>query len=35
MSVGLSQVHCLRFALEETYVEIGELKNSRNSWCRR
>ena len=32
MSVGLSRAHFLRFALEDTYVEAGELKNSGSSW---
>ena len=34
MSVGLSRAHFLRFALEDTYVEAGELKNSGSSWAR-
>ena len=33
MSVGLSRAHFLRFALEDTYVEAGELKIS-GSWRR-
>ena len=33
MSVGLSRAHFLRFSLGNTYVEVGELKNSGNSWC--
>jgi hypothetical protein len=32
MSVGLSRAHFLRFAHGDTYVEIGELKNSGSSW---
>ena len=34
MSVGLSRAHFLRFALGDTYVEAGELKNSGSSWGR-
>ena len=32
MSVGLSRAHFLRFALGDTSVEVGELKNSGRSW---
>jgi len=32
MSVGLSRARFLRFALGDTYVEVGELKNSGSSW---
>ena len=31
MSVGLSRARFLRFALGDTYVEVGELKNSGSS----
>ena len=33
MSVSLSRAHFLRFALGDTYVEVGELKNSGSSWA--
>jgi hypothetical protein len=32
MSMGLSRAHFLQFALGDTYVEVGELKNSGSSW---